>query len=472
MTRVAVTYARRNKEFVGPVVRDLAKHGFEMWIDEHIISGTKWWDEVLNSLESADVVIMFVSRHYLASPVCKSELQFVLEKKKPLIPIYLDDSSLSSVREIHSIPFGKHTAVDIAKKLQHQIPKLLELVSKSPSEYNASVDKKDYLFPIDREKDYRFHVTVAEIMHKIQPLNQIRDDRTLKEAHDIFVTRTPDLPCAVVVDNNNRFTGWITIGMVMDCFVPHKIYIDKYVKTKIITNEEYEALSTERQDQYLVGKHAIKPLGDLIQLKSDSDVKDAFLKLIERHNVQPRIVRIRAFPVVDGLSAVGVVGFWHLISYFSRYEMLPNVMLREIMLKTMERSSVFIPIHPEMKLKDVERIVNEQGWSHIIITTKEGSFVGVMRVEELRRTIDSEFPELYELSVEEWLLPFNHDAHRGVIDVSGDTRLNEVIHLFENPSANVIPIIEEGKLEGIVTHVQVLEAIDAYLDDYHKRDDV
>jgi CBS domain-containing protein len=152
--------------------------------------------------------------------------------------------------------------------------------------------------------------------------------------------------------------------------------------------------------------------------------------------------------------------------------MLPNVMLREIMLKTMERSSVFIPIHPEMKLKDVERIVNEQGWSHIIITTKEGSFVGVMRVEELRRTIDSEFPELYELSVEEWLLPFNHDAHRGVIDVSGDTRLNEVIHLFENPSANVIPIIEEGKLEGIVTHVQVLEAIDAYLDDYHKRDDV
>ena len=90
MTKVFVSYSRKDKSFAGRLVEALAKSDLETWIDwEDIPPSADWLDEISRAIEAADTFVYIVSRHSKNSEVRSKEVQHAIANQKRLIPIVI-----------------------------------------------------------------------------------------------------------------------------------------------------------------------------------------------------------------------------------------------------------------------------------------------------------------------------------------------------------------------------------------------
>ncbi|GGW75548.1 toll/interleukin-1 receptor domain-containing protein [Alteromonas halophila] len=95
---VFVSYAHRNKKLAVEFLDLLEElllpsrhYQFDLWFDNYIDVGEKWREQILDSLEKADIGLLLVSPAFLASPfISESELPaFIGENAKPMLPVML-----------------------------------------------------------------------------------------------------------------------------------------------------------------------------------------------------------------------------------------------------------------------------------------------------------------------------------------------------------------------------------------------
>ncbi|MDR2638775.1 MAG: toll/interleukin-1 receptor domain-containing protein [Helicobacteraceae bacterium] len=85
-----VSYAHDNGGVVLPVIELIADKGFSVWYDKSINLSSTWTDEVARAILECDIVVAFISKESVASKYARSEIEFALNKGKPIIPVYLD----------------------------------------------------------------------------------------------------------------------------------------------------------------------------------------------------------------------------------------------------------------------------------------------------------------------------------------------------------------------------------------------
>lgn len=91
-----ISYSHRDQSMVCSIVTALRSQGLRLWIDSNIEFGTTWDDDIANHILSANVVIAFVSKHYLNSDNCCDELNYAKDLGKQLLVIYMENVSLPS----------------------------------------------------------------------------------------------------------------------------------------------------------------------------------------------------------------------------------------------------------------------------------------------------------------------------------------------------------------------------------------
>lgn len=91
---IFISYARKDKAEVLPVIRGFRKRGYRVWFDRGIHGGTNWLDVLDEKVDRCAVFVLFVSRQYVDSDMCKAEVSLAKELKKTIIPIYLEDVEL------------------------------------------------------------------------------------------------------------------------------------------------------------------------------------------------------------------------------------------------------------------------------------------------------------------------------------------------------------------------------------------
>jgi hypothetical protein len=90
-----VSYARAD---AGVVLHDLdllRAAGVAFWHDERIPVGTPWREELARRIEECSAVISFLSRRSVRSQHCTEELSFAIDRRKPLICVYLEQVALT-----------------------------------------------------------------------------------------------------------------------------------------------------------------------------------------------------------------------------------------------------------------------------------------------------------------------------------------------------------------------------------------
>ena len=87
MKRVFVSYSRANLEAVTQLVDDLRAVGVNTWYDQTLTGGQKWWDKILAGIRDCDIFIFALSPESLDSEACRSELQYVTQLNKQILPV-------------------------------------------------------------------------------------------------------------------------------------------------------------------------------------------------------------------------------------------------------------------------------------------------------------------------------------------------------------------------------------------------
>lgn len=91
MRQVFVSYSRHNLEVVTQLIHDLQAVGINTWHDQTLTGGQRWWDNILANIRGCDLFIFALSPESWDSEACKSELGYVVQLCKPILPVLVSD---------------------------------------------------------------------------------------------------------------------------------------------------------------------------------------------------------------------------------------------------------------------------------------------------------------------------------------------------------------------------------------------
>ncbi len=89
--KLFLSYARQDVDFVGTLRGDLDQVCQSVWFDQELVGGQQWWDEILEHLRDADIVLFVLSPDSLRSRPCRSELTYASQLRKPILPVQVRD---------------------------------------------------------------------------------------------------------------------------------------------------------------------------------------------------------------------------------------------------------------------------------------------------------------------------------------------------------------------------------------------
>ena len=92
MSDVFISYSRKDIAFARLLQESLQQSQIDTWIDwERIPVGEKWWKEICEAIENANVFMFIISKNSIGSNVCKDEIYQALKNNKRIIPIIVDN---------------------------------------------------------------------------------------------------------------------------------------------------------------------------------------------------------------------------------------------------------------------------------------------------------------------------------------------------------------------------------------------
>src|SRR5689334_8034231 len=98
MSDIFISYSRKDTEFVRHLHAELAKLGYDTWVDwEGIPPTAEWMKEIHAAIEAANTVIFVISPDSAGSTVCGDELAHALRNHKRLVPVVRRDVVASHV---------------------------------------------------------------------------------------------------------------------------------------------------------------------------------------------------------------------------------------------------------------------------------------------------------------------------------------------------------------------------------------
>jgi len=136
--KIFISYQRQQQPQIEELAAALTKTGaYEVWFDQELQGGQKWWEEIIRRIDNANVLILALSQSYFTSDYCRREWQYAHDRNKVLIPIKIDPALPYAdiphdISKWQIMPYdGQHTQFQKLNKAIDAVPD-----EKSPSALN------------------------------------------------------------------------------------------------------------------------------------------------------------------------------------------------------------------------------------------------------------------------------------------------------------------------------------------------
>lgn len=87
--KIFISYRSVNLNLVENLITDLRDMGHEIWYDQHIEGGQKWWDNILENIRLCNLMIVALTPQLLDSYPCRLEYTYANAIRKPILPVLL-----------------------------------------------------------------------------------------------------------------------------------------------------------------------------------------------------------------------------------------------------------------------------------------------------------------------------------------------------------------------------------------------
>lgn len=208
MAKIFVSYSRASKDIVEELVQDLTSDDHEIWFDQHLTGGQKWWDNILSEIRKCEIFVVALTLDSLESLACRREAKYASDLQKILLPVRLSNRVLPNslppaLSELQWVDYS-HPDKQALKNLQRtlrQLPKAPPLPDPLPdaplvpisylSNLRSKIDTDSQLQLQDQiqlvfelRRQFRNGDPAKEILELLQRLKK-RDDLFAKVAEDI-----------------------------------------------------------------------------------------------------------------------------------------------------------------------------------------------------------------------------------------------------------------------------------------------
>src|SRR5438105_1357697 len=95
--RLFVSYARRDREILQPLLDGIGRLSFSVWVDRRLEGGQAWWEEILAQIRGCDGMLVPISPALLDSEACTSERGYARALRKPIVPVLIEPVSMPMV---------------------------------------------------------------------------------------------------------------------------------------------------------------------------------------------------------------------------------------------------------------------------------------------------------------------------------------------------------------------------------------
>jgi hypothetical protein len=91
-SRVFISYSRRDQAAVNRIAAELDQLGQEVWLDQELSGGQRWWDAILERIRACDCFIFALSEASVTSKACRSELDYASKLSRWIVPLTVGPS--------------------------------------------------------------------------------------------------------------------------------------------------------------------------------------------------------------------------------------------------------------------------------------------------------------------------------------------------------------------------------------------
>lgn len=122
-----VSYAHADSDQVFPQLEWLQARGARLWYDEGIELGNIWPEQIGQALAACTMFVVFISPRSVASKVVQSEINFALNRGKPLLAVHLEETTLPvglelRMGDIQALLMYRMDAAQYERKLIRTLP--------------------------------------------------------------------------------------------------------------------------------------------------------------------------------------------------------------------------------------------------------------------------------------------------------------------------------------------------------------
>ena len=127
-----VSYSHKDSDTVFDIILKLHEAKYRIWYDEGIEAGSEWPQIVAERVLKSALLIVFVSKDFIASQNCRREINYGVSRKKKMVVISLDDSELSEDMQLQ---------LSTAEKISYKDPEQAasELKAYLDNEFSGSI---------------------------------------------------------------------------------------------------------------------------------------------------------------------------------------------------------------------------------------------------------------------------------------------------------------------------------------------
>ncbi|MFC1552253.1 TIR domain-containing protein [Candidatus Latescibacterota bacterium] len=124
---IFVSYSHSEKHLVYPELKRLHNLNYRIWYDEGIDPGNEWPDEIANALSQCSFFVVYISPKSVQSKNVINEINYAINKNKPIIAIYLKETQLPpglelQIAQIQAIMKYRMNDSMYYRKLEKTIP--------------------------------------------------------------------------------------------------------------------------------------------------------------------------------------------------------------------------------------------------------------------------------------------------------------------------------------------------------------